>query len=347
MIDSIEMSGFQRVINAVQGNQQNRPPWGLILSLYGSKLIGTSLQNYYTNPSLYYDGQKAIIETFNPDIITTPFVLAYEGEAFGSALKYFNDSPPQLKKPVIDSYKGIKKIQKPILHIGSKAYMLDAAKFISAKYKYDKFIAGITLSSIDLPMMIMGIEGWIDTLLFHRKEAELLLEITGEYFVEYANAMFDNGIDVLVLPSMFSNPSIITDKIIEDLTLNVLEKVFQQINGPIIIHHGGAKVVDFLSYFDKLPNIVGFIIDDRESLSVARSTIADKLLLGNFNLSTLIHGNAKIIKDKTMDMLDDRQSDSNFIFLNSGPDVSLNTPQDNIQHISTLLHSYSYESNYR
>ena len=110
-----ELTGFERVVNAINGVPMKRRPFGMQLSMYGQNYVDCSMKDYFQRPEFYFAGQSAIVEKFSPDIITTPFALTYDGEAFGSVLKYYDNSPPQVKEPAINSYREIKNLKIPAL----------------------------------------------------------------------------------------------------------------------------------------------------------------------------------------------------------------------------------------
>jgi len=334
------ITGYSRVMNALNGIQMERPPVGLLLSLYGKKYVNCTLNDYYSIPELYLEGQSNIIANFDLDIVTTPFVGAFEGEVFGSTLKYFENSPPQIKKPAIESHTEIKNLKIPAVDFKSKKYILESARLLASEYKNEKLIVGLTFSNIDTPSLIMGIEGWLDTLLFHKHAAKALLEKTTQYFIEYANTFFSKGIDALVISNMFSNPSIITHKIMNEITLEYLATALSKINGPIIIHHGGANLTDFLHFFTDLPNVIGFVINSTDDLDISRSKIGNKLLLGNIDMKVISNKTPEIIKKHTIEILDNRENDANFIFFSSNADIMLETPEENIKTVCSTLKNY-------
>jgi uroporphyrinogen decarboxylase len=334
-------NGYQKVLKAINGISMETPPMSLILSLYGSRITSCSSEKYYTDATSYFKGQQAIIERYNPDIVFTPFALSFEGEAYGSELKYLGKMPPQLKKPVIESFDQIRNLRHPSFNSGTKAYVLEATSLLAQQYKKEKFIAGFSLSCIDVCTMIMGIEGFLDTLLFHSNETKSLFEITSRHFIEYGNALFETGIDALVIPSSFCSPTIVTNRMIEEVILGPLTNALRQIRGPVILHHGSAVNLKFLHYFVDLPNIVGFVIDDRESLGEARKIAGEKLILGNLGISLLAHKKPGTIRQKCFDILRERRNDHRFILLNAGPDVKYDTPHINIMAVCNAVKDFA------
>lgn len=89
------MNSRERVFATFQGKPVDRRPFTAMLSLYGARLTGCPLRDYYTDASAYARGQTAVREIFRPDILFSPFSLVGLAEAFGGEAKYFDNAPPR------------------------------------------------------------------------------------------------------------------------------------------------------------------------------------------------------------------------------------------------------------
>jgi hypothetical protein len=82
------------------------------------------------------------------------------------------------------------------------------------------------------------------------------------------NEFLARGATFLVVPVNFTTPMIITNRIFEML-LPYLEKAFSQINGPIVIHNGGSKLMPFIDGLQNF-NVIAFVLEPTESFNEAR-----------------------------------------------------------------------------
>ena len=78
------MNSREIVISTMQGKRAERFAFTVVLSLYGAKLTGNDLEKHYNDPQAYADGQTAVRDAFDIDILCSPFMLPGLGEAFGS-----------------------------------------------------------------------------------------------------------------------------------------------------------------------------------------------------------------------------------------------------------------------
>ena len=327
------MNCMQRVLAAMKGDKADRKAVTLTLSLYGSKLTGCPSQTYYTNAEAYFQGQMAVVDQCDPDILFTPFALTAEAEAFGSEVVYLDKYPPNLKKPAVHDINQFITLNLPDVDSHPRLlYIRESTRLLSAAYQNKIPIAGILTTPIDLPALLMGIDNWLETLLFDPDNTRRILEKTTDFFITWANTLIDDGANFLVLPSMFSNPKIITQKIVETILLPFLIETLAKVKGPIVFHHGGNPIEKFLEMYSHLPNVCAFAVDTRDNLSEARRKIGPgRILLGNINGPNLFRLKPEHITHLCNKVLEDRKDDHSFILATSSADVAYDTPLENIR----------------
>ncbi len=335
------MTSLERVLAALSGKPHGRPPFTMTLSLYGAKLTGCPLPEYYRNPEKYARGQEAVVELCDPDILFGPFALSLEAEAFGSEIKFLPLNPPNVRKPVIGSPKEFMAIEPPDINLHpGLLYLRESIGLLSRKYKGQRPICGVLTAPVDLPAIIMGLDMWIETLLFHEQTAVDILNRTSRHFSGLANALFSDGADFIALATVFTNPAILYPQLINTIILPALERSFQEVKGPLVFHHGGNPMVPFLKDYLNLPNVAAFAVDHRDSLTAARGILGPKrLLLGNLNGPTLSRLRLEKVLDKVDRILADRQDDPCFIFATSAADVPWDTPRGVITAIAEKIRS--------
>jgi len=335
------MNSLDRVMAAVTGKDADCQPFTMLLSLYGASLLKTGTTAYYRNPGLWFEGQKAVIDTFDPDIVITPFSFPIEAEAFGSEMVFLDKYAPNTRKPIITRLEQIDSLPEPdISQSPSIQFFLKSTDLLSGKYKGVKAIASPVHSPADFPALLMGMEMWIDTLLFHPKEVEKIMHKTVEHFVRMGNEFIDRGATFLVVPVNFTTPMIITEKIFQQL-LPYLKHAFSQINGPIVIHNGGSKIVPFIDRFAKLPNVIAFVLEPSESFEEARRIIGDDVvLMGNFDGPNFARLSKERAIEKALKILNNRKHDKRFIFATSNADIPYDTPVETIQAVVETIRSF-------
>jgi uroporphyrinogen decarboxylase len=336
------MTSMERVVAALQGTKTDRRAFTMTLSLYGAKLTGCSLAEYYTVPEKYAAGQAAVAEQCRPDILFTPFALALEARAFGSEIVFLPKDPPSVRKPFIRNPDDIGKIKVPdMARHEDLLYIQTATRLLADHFRGTVPICGVLTSPMDLPAIIMGVEGWLELLLFDREKTATMISLMSEYFVAMANSMFDSGINFLAMPMMFTNPRLLFEKTICEVVIPALSEMFAKLKGPIVFHHGGNPLAGYLRHYRNLPNIGGFVLDQRDDFLEARKAVGDNvLLLGSLDGPSLGKISPAHAVEKARKILDNRKEDRHFIFATSSADVAWDTPMETIEGIYELIRQY-------
>jgi uroporphyrinogen decarboxylase len=136
------MNSLERVLATIPETDTDYQPFTMLLSLYGASLIKAGTIEFYRNPALWFEGQKAVVDTFDPDILITPFSFPIEAEAFGCELLFLDKYAPNSKKPVITDLSQIKNLTTPDFEKSMPIrFFLDSASLLTENYGKTKAIA--------------------------------------------------------------------------------------------------------------------------------------------------------------------------------------------------------------
>lgn len=336
------MTSLERVVAALQGRPQPHPPFTIVLSLYGASLTGCPLADYYRRPERYAEGQEAVLELCAPDILFSPFALPLEGEAFGCELVALPTAPPNIRKPAVRSAQACLRLPLPDVDSHpSLLYLRDSVRRLAAEHRGQTPVCAVMTAAVDLPKMLMGIDLWIETLLFAPEMAAAILEQAHRHFVRMANALLADGADFIGLTTMATSPTILFPKLIDTVIMPALARSFAEVQGPIVFHHGGNPMAPLLAKYLDLPNVAGFLIDHRDSFAEARAIVGPKrLLLGNLNGPTLSRMPLDAVLRQVDRILEDRRDDPCFLFSTSAADVPLDTPPAMLRAIAERIRSH-------
>lgn len=326
------MTSAERVMAAFTGEQTDRPPFTLTLSLYGARLIDAPLDRYYADPALYAEGQARVAELIAPDIIFAPFVLPREAEAFGAELAVHATGPPTVRRHPFRSPRDAASLAPPpIDRTPSLSYLCESVRRLGDRFGGSVPLVGILTAPVDLPAMLMGLEGWLETLLFEPELAERVLAATTEHFVAMAEALAAAGAGCIAIPLMLCNPRLVTPAVISRLIVPPLERAFARVGLPLIIHHGGNPAAPLLPLVAGLPHVAGFAIGPGDSFAEARRIVGEKpVLLGNLNGAVLNRIPPDRARARAGEILDDRCDDRHFVLASSSADVPLDTPLETL-----------------
>ena len=230
------MTSLERVLAALRGEAADRRAHTLTLSLYGARLSGCPMRDYFSDPRRYLEGQNEVVRRLDPDILFTPFALPLEALAYGGEAVWFDRFPPNLRKPPFRDANQVQPLGEGLLAAPMVAYLLDATVLMVQAHGREKPVCAVVTAPVDLPAMLLGIEGWLEILLFQPDWAEALLDLAQDHFLRLTAAFFAAGAAFVACPVMFANLRLVTPGLLEGRILPALARAFGQVQGPVVFH---------------------------------------------------------------------------------------------------------------
>jgi uroporphyrinogen decarboxylase len=271
----------ERIGETLAGRFADRRAVAPVLSLYGCRMTGSNPERYYRHPELFLEGQRSVVRRFDPDIVFGPYALALEAGAYGAPLIWPPYSPPNVRKPMPAGTGGTVSPPSSPAPISSESlsFLVESVRQLTGEFGNSRPVAAVITAPTDLPAMLLGIDLWLELLLFDAQSASLWLAMAEEHFVALATAYFEAGASFVVVPVMFANPAIMMDSLIRKPLLPTLASAFGRIPGPVFFHHGANPLAANLNHYAALPNVEGFILDERDDPKLARAMLGPERLL--------------------------------------------------------------------
>lgn len=335
------MKSSARILATLEGKPLDRRAFIPVLSLYGAKLTDCPLDRYYSDPAAYCAGQAAVYKEFEPDMLLGPFAFALIGAAFGSEIKLSTVQPPNVRRPAITSLAGWDGLVLPDVESNHHLlYFRDAIRIMADTFGDKVPIAACLPAPIDIPALVMGMEGWLELVLFDKTGARRVLEKMNTFFIRFANCLFSEGAMVAVLPCGYASPAVLNREPVSSLLRPALEQALGQLNGPSVLHHCGAPLLGHLDILTGLPSVTGYALNYDESLARTRQILGPAPVLLSGPLGTSIaEMDAAQVKEVCRTILEerDRAKDKRFILATLGADVPWHTPPENLRAMRETL----------
>jgi uroporphyrinogen decarboxylase len=336
------MNSTERMMATLAGRPLDRRAIAPVLGLYGARLTGCPLDQYYTDPAAYARGQSAVREAFRPDVLCAPLAFASIGAAFGSELAFPDTDVPNIRRPAVQSVDEWDLLVPPDPDLAPPlVYFREAIRLMAAEHGIHVPIAMVIPIPADIPAVIMGLETWLETVLFDPAGAQRVMDKVIPFYIRLVNGFFAAGATFVVMPCAFASPTIVTREIASTFTRPVLARVLAQLRGPVVLHNVGAPLLAHLDLLTGLPSVVGFIMDQRDDLARARRVVGpDIVLFGGLDCSTISRMTAVEVEDRCRAVLEERRQDARFVLGISGPDIVWNTPPENIHAMLRAAESF-------
>jgi len=336
------MNGRERFERMILGRPIDRRPFGAILSLYGAVLTGCPTERYYNDAAAFALGQDAVMREVGPDFLTGPFLLAGFGEAFGSSLHYADRYVPTLSRPAISSAADIPSLSVPDVDAHPRIlFYRDSIRRMAAAHGKEALILAVVLNPLDLPLMILGPEAWLLTVLTDGDGTRRMLDLTIPFFTLLCRSLFSDGADVIAMPMSFFTRAVTTDRLVRQLALPVLQEALPGVRGPVLFHHTGSSFIDHIGLLDALAGATAYSLDVHDDIADARRRIrGESLLLAGFDGPSLHALTPAEIRGRCLELLREHGDDGRFIPAATGTDVDPRTPLESLLAIRRAVEEF-------
>ena len=337
------MTSLQRVMNTLQGLATDRVPVFMVLGAYGGKLSHTGMKQLYSDPLAYVGGQIAVQDVLGPDMVLAAFDSSAIAEAYGGEVAWSDLQAPNMKKPAADDVQKALALPTPDpRHTKRLPGILEATRLLCDHYRGQVPVFAVVPGPCALPALMMGLEGWLEAVLFDPEKAQRLLEKSAEFFLEWTDALFEAGVTALVVAESVASAEVSPRALFETQFLPHLRRVFPRVKGPWVFHHGGGRLNPVLDLLPGLPGLIGVAVSSHDDLTEARQLIGPRLLLiGNLDNLSLPSWTAEQTRTKSLECLSKAAPFGPFILSTSGADVPLGTPLENLKALLGASQSYA------
>jgi uroporphyrinogen decarboxylase len=343
------MNSYRRVMNTLSGQPVDRLPVFAVLGAYGANLTGVELPTLLSDAAAYVAGQQALQREFGFDLAMSAFDYSVLAEAFGGQIAWFPNQIPNMKRPAARSAAEALSLPIPdILRSARLPVIVEINRRLADLYKGEVPIVSVLPGPCIFPALLIGIEQWMETLLFEPELAQRLLERTAPFFIAWANALLDAGADCLAFTEGMATSAVAPRKLFEEQCLPHLRAVFAQIHGPKIVSSTGGCMNRTLDLLPGLDGLVGAISGSKDDLTESRRLLGPKLaIVGNLDNLSMPTASAERVYEMSMALLREAAPAGPFILANAGADMPQATPPENLRAMLAAGAAFSAEMGLR
>lgn len=188
------LMGKQLLLEALQGQKTERPPWLAFVGCHGGKLIGKDADEYLRSGDSIAQGIREAIAQYRPDGISVTFDLQIEAEALGCKLQWAKDTHPAVVEHVLED-KSLDDLEIPDEDSGRIPEVLKAIRQLKAD-KHDVALYGLITGPFTLALHLKGTNIFIE---MYDKPEELheLLRFCTEVAKKMVRLYIEAGCDVI------------------------------------------------------------------------------------------------------------------------------------------------------
>jgi uroporphyrinogen decarboxylase len=277
-------TSLNRVLTSLSHKEPDKVPLMLLFSHYGAKELGTSIEDYFSNPDNIVEAQLKLHKKFRTDCLYGFYYASVEMEAFGGGTVFFPDGPPNSKHPVIDNINEIEKLSAPkVAEKTCLGKVLDSITKMKNEVNDKVPIIGVVMSPFSIPVMQLGFEKYLDLMYFHQELFEKLMQINEQFCVEWANAQLDAGATAICYFDPVSSTTNIPPDLYRKTGFEIAKRTLKQINGPTATHFASGRCLPIMDDVIETGTAIAGV-SSLEDIGKLKCASSGKIsLLGNLN----------------------------------------------------------------
>jgi len=338
------VTGIERLTALVNGNIIDRVPVFCNLIDQGAKELGLSIKEYFSKGEYVAEAQLKMREKYGYDSLWSLFYAGREAELLGCKKMIFSgNGPPNVGHMIIKNYEDIHNLRIPDDITSHPVFEqpLACLKILKNEAGTKYPICAYTTSSMTLPAMLMGMEKWMELLLFGPAEIrDELLEKCSDFFSKHLQAYKNAGATVFVYANPFGSTDFVSYKQFCDLSLPWMIKDLQQVGTEGVVYYCGSSRMN--PVIDKVIESLGlktFYLSPMDDIAEAKSIIAGRALTaGVINDIELVRWTKKEIVREVRRMFKAGMPGGKFFF---GTLVMPYTiPEENIKYMLDAVYEF-------
>lgn len=335
------MNSMQRVLATLSHRTPDRVPIFHLLSTYGAKELGLSIEEYFSKPENIVKAQLKMREKYSNDCIYTFFYAGIEIEAFGGEVLFKEGGAPNTSQPIIKSFKQIKNMEVPDVKKSKPLKkVLDATKLLKESVGDEVPIIGVVMSPFSLPVMQIGFEKYLELLYFSKDDFNHLMKINEEFCIAWANAQLEAGATAICYFDPLASPTIIERKTYLETGHKISKRTLSQIKGPTATHLASGITFPVLDDIVETGSaVLGFSAQDniRKLKEKANKKIC---LLGNLNGIDMVNWDKEKTRKIVKELIQKAAPGGGFILSDNHGEIPVQVPEEVLLEITATVKKY-------
>ncbi len=331
------MTGKEIILQAMRGEQTQRPAWLPFVGCHGGNLLGKTATEYLQSASLMVEGLKTAHQLYQPDGLPITFDLQIEAEILGCKLHWADEVPPSVITHPLEESLDLSSLPRFDGSKGRLPVVMSALETLKTEMGDTTALYGLICGPFTLALHLRGNNIFLD--MFDDPDAVIkLTDYCADIAVKMADTYIRHGADAIA--------------VVDPMTSQISPEHFTTFVAPAM-----NKVFDSIRKQNSLSSI--FVCGDvTRNLEVMCDTRADNICVdeqismlelkklcqerkksfgGNIKLtSVLLLGNEEDARREAVDIID-TAGNKGFI-LAPGCDLPYHTPSPNLAAVAEVVH---------
>lgn len=330
------MNGKELIKKAFALEQVERIPWVPFVGSHGGKLTGKNAEQYLSSAESIVEGVKKAVELYKPDGLPVMFDLQVEAEALGCDLVWAEDNPPAVVSHPLLNGKRLEDFKVPSIDDGRIGMVMDACRECAANHP-DIALYGLITGPFTLALHLLGTDIFMK--MYEDPEYILkLMDFASEVGIFMADQYIKNGCDIVSIVDPMTSQ--IDPEMFRQFVLPAAKKIFDHIRSS-----GALSSFFVCGYAQQNIKVMcdcgpdNISIDENIPLAYVKEVCLENNISfgGNLKLTVvLLMGTVEDCQTHALEQME-RGGTRGFV-LAPGCDLPMDTPPENLQAITKLVH---------
>ena len=331
------MTGKEIILQAMRGEQTERPAWLPFVGCHGGNLLGKTATEYLQSASLMVEGLKKAHQLYQPDGLPITFDLQIEAEILGCKLHWADEVPPSVITHPLEESLDLSSLPSFDGSKGRLPLVMSALETLKTEIGDTTALYGLICGPFTLALHLRGNNIFLD--MFDDPDAVMTLtDYCADIAIKMADTYIRHGADAIA--------------VVDPMTSQISPEHFTTFVAPAM-----NKVFDAIRKQNSLSSI--FVCGDvTHNLDVMCDTRADNICVdeqismmalktlcqerqksfgGNIKLtSVLLLGNEEDARREAVAIMDTAGSQG--FILAPGCDLPYHTPSQNLIAVAEVVH---------
>lgn len=313
-------TGIDRLVAAMTGAPCDRIPIFCNVLDHGARAMGVGLKEYYADGELVAEGQVRMRERFGHDNVWSLFYVGKEAELLGCRkILFAPDGPPNVGEYIIREPRDIEALEVPRALEDHPAFIEQSRclaalrREVGGRYPICAYIT----ATMTLPVLLMGMERWLEFLLLGPFSArDELLAKCHEFFVRETAAFRAAGADVIVYSNPFGATEILPMNLFLDLSLPWIQKDITAVGSQGVVYYcGTARFNPVLDIVLESTGIGAYYLSPLDDISEAKRILgASALTCGIINDIRMVEWSPEEIRSEVRRIIGTGKPGGRFLF---------------------------------
>ncbi len=330
------MKGKELIQKAFKLEEVERIPWVPFVGVHGGKLIGVDAPEYLKSSEHIINATKLAVEKYNPDGIPVSFDLQIEAEALGCKLEWSKDNPPAVISHPLSEGIELKDLKVPGKDEGRIPLFMEATKEIRKNHP-DIALYGLITGPFTLALHLLGTDIFVK--MYEDPDSiTQLFDFTNKVAHKMADYYIEAGCDIIAVVDPMTSQ--IDPSLFEMFVSPPATKLFEHIRqqgamGSFFVCGQAQQNIEVMCQCK--PDNVS--IDENIPLDYVKDVALKHNISfgGNLKLTVvLLMGTSEECQKHALECMD-LGGKKGFI-LAPGCDLPMDTPPENLEAITTMLH---------